>query len=438
MSTHPASLPVMVWIHGGGFLVGFAAAFDGKSLAKKGVVVVSINYRLDAFGFLSTESEDIPGNYGLLDQIFALKWVKDNIDKFGGDKNQVTIFGESAGACSVSLLTVSERFSGLFHRAIMESGSSLAPWCVIYPSTSLRPELIVQRIGEKLNCSSKYASELLTCLQNSDAEKLLDASVYVQTEAKVNAILLPVVRNVFEELPRVLMNYGHINSVQTLRGYNSNEAGALKQNFTSGATRQEFKAFLNEKLAHFNILNKDSFIRQYENAYLGNISDPKRILEKSSEAVTDLYYTSPMLIELDKVVGVVSNIQHYLYEFNYRKSISSLPSWATAEHADEVPFILREFQFPLWLSPIPPTQDDLLVSEQMMTLWANFAKTGDPTSTLPTGAIKWPAYVRTNPRLLKINKVSTVTSPGRREGLNIYEKLISYLENENNVNIVIG
>lgn len=127
--------PVMVWIHGGGFGIGATCQtwFNGESLARQGVVIVTINYRLGPFGFLahpllSQESEQrVSGNYGLLDQIAALQWVKRNIAAFGGDPNCVTIFGESAGAASVCHLLVAPLAKGLFHRAIAESGGARAP-----------------------------------------------------------------------------------------------------------------------------------------------------------------------------------------------------------------------------------------------------------------------------------------------------------------------
>src|SRR5579864_2323754 len=122
-------LPVMVWIHGGGFFGGTASspAYDGEALARRGVVVVTLNYRIGALGFLAhpdlsaESSRHVSGNYGLLDQIAALKWVQQNIGAFGGDPQNVTVFGGSAGAYSISVLMVSPLAKGLFHRAILES-----------------------------------------------------------------------------------------------------------------------------------------------------------------------------------------------------------------------------------------------------------------------------------------------------------------------------
>ncbi|KAK3752822.1 hypothetical protein QZH41_016361 [Actinostola sp. cb2023] len=127
------TLPVMVWIHEGTFVYGSNRLYDGSIIATNGkVIVVSINFRLGVFGFLATgnTAKDLKGNYGLFDQVQALKWVQENIDKFGGDPNKVTIFGNTVGGASVSLLCLSPLANGLFQNAIMQSGASNAPWAV--------------------------------------------------------------------------------------------------------------------------------------------------------------------------------------------------------------------------------------------------------------------------------------------------------------------
>ena len=123
-------LPVMVYIHGGGYEYGSSVTYPGDYLALQGVVVVVIQYRLGTFGFLTTGDSAAPGNYGMLDQVAALKWVKDNIKNFGGDPGKVTIFGLSAGGSSVSLHLLSPLSEGLFHQVIAESGVDLSPFAI--------------------------------------------------------------------------------------------------------------------------------------------------------------------------------------------------------------------------------------------------------------------------------------------------------------------
>lgn len=178
-------LPVLVWIHGGGFVIGHSTEYplDGlaKNLAKRDVVVVAINYRLNVFGFFSSYTDEFPGNMGILDQIQALKWVQTEIGNFGGNSNQVTIMGESAGAISVSLLTYSPLARGLFRQAIMESGNVYAAGALNglngrYAETSMR-------LAIALNCStvdnwinSKNFEAIVSCLRQKSTDQLINAA----------------------------------------------------------------------------------------------------------------------------------------------------------------------------------------------------------------------------------------------------------------------
>lgn len=136
------NLPVLAWIHGGGFITGDANSNDGDNFAKQGIVFVSISYRTGALGFLSSRElskesgKGISGNYGLMDMILALKWIQENISSFGGDPSKVTIMGESAGAIAVSMLCASPLAKGLFRGAISESGVHSAQWTAYGPTTT--------------------------------------------------------------------------------------------------------------------------------------------------------------------------------------------------------------------------------------------------------------------------------------------------------------
>src|SRR6516165_11650253 len=172
-------LPVMVWIHGGSNLNGAGSQpeFDGSHLASKGVVVVTINYRLDVFGFLAhpeltkESGTNSSGNYGLLDQIAALKWVQRNIRTFGGDPNRVTLFGESAGAFDVSLLMASPLTKGLFVSAIGESGGALTPIAAFGPKSLQTGEQDGTKFVQSMGASS------IAELRGRSAEEVLQAAI---------------------------------------------------------------------------------------------------------------------------------------------------------------------------------------------------------------------------------------------------------------------
>ncbi|MFL5483738.1 MAG: carboxylesterase/lipase family protein [Gemmatimonadaceae bacterium] len=174
--------PVMVWIHGGGFWAGFGGEerHNGAPLAKKGAVVVTLNYRLGAFGFLAHpalagSSRDPIGNFGLLDQIAALKWVKHNIARFGGDPNRVTIFGESAGGMSVGSLIASPLAKGLFQRAILESGTGVSGLGVFTRDTA---QAIATKFVDSLHLTGSGA-DLARQLRGADAKDVLNASLHL-------------------------------------------------------------------------------------------------------------------------------------------------------------------------------------------------------------------------------------------------------------------
>jgi para-nitrobenzyl esterase len=178
-------LPVMVWIHGGAFNFGSASQpeYNGKNLAKKGVVVVTINYRLGPLGFLvhpllSKESaHGTSGNYGLLDQIAALKWVQKNIAAFGGNPDRVTIFGQSAGSRSVSLLMMSPLSAGLFHRAIAESGGPIIGSEYLNPvfnGNMANVSRMGQKLASKLGCDK--AEDVLAAMRAKSTQELVEAA----------------------------------------------------------------------------------------------------------------------------------------------------------------------------------------------------------------------------------------------------------------------
>lgn len=215
-----ASLPVMLWIHGGGNVNGSASEpvpyinsglfYDGTSLSKQGVVVVSFNYRLGVFGFLDHSGlADEGGNQGLLDQVAAMEWVKKNISKFGGDPNNVTIFGESAGSLDVCYHIASAKSRGLFHKAISQSGG-----CTTLLQTKELAQTAADGLATKLECTGS-ADEVLTCLREKSVSEVL---------AVASTGFSPDLDGVFlTDQPRTLFDSGDIAKVPYIAGSNSDE-----------------------------------------------------------------------------------------------------------------------------------------------------------------------------------------------------------------------
>ena len=221
-------LPVMVWIFGGGFYSGSNTLdlYDGKVLAAtENVVVISINYRVNAFGFLYLGEEYIPGNMGLYDQQFALKWIQENIRYFGGDASRVTLFGESAGASSVAFHMLNPENIGLFHNAIMQSSSALAPWGFVTKEEALRRS---QKLARQLGCLRTDATGIeigiaMKCLKAIPAESITAHEFVVSGFS--NFSFVPVIDSDF--IPgdpwELLKQNNALKNVNVLYGNNKNE-----------------------------------------------------------------------------------------------------------------------------------------------------------------------------------------------------------------------
>src|SRR6266850_2687529 len=236
--------PVMVWIHGGALTRGSGsnAAYDGTALAKKGVVLVTINYRLGPLGYLahpeltSESPQHSSGNYGVLDQIAALKWVQKNIAAFGGDANRVTIFGESAGSWSVNALVASPLARGLFHRAIGESGGSFGPGTYLREDRNALPS--AERIGVAF--AKAAGADSIKALRALPADKIVEVfnndpeGKKFRTQPNVDGWVLPdEIRNIFAK--------GKQNDVPVIVGSNGNEMTTLTVPATVPKTIEDYR-----------------------------------------------------------------------------------------------------------------------------------------------------------------------------------------------------
>ena len=224
-----ANLPVMVWIHGGSFNTGAGSQdmYNGKNLAGQNVVVVTINYRLGPLGFLShpllskESAHGVSGNYGLLDQIAALKWVRNNIKAFGGNPDLVTIFGESAGAMSVADLMISPLADGLFQRAISESGTFGDAYPLNREDTVAKAETTGREIEVKLGCDT--ASDVLAAMRAKTADEVVKAA-FTGYSPNGGTKMRPVIDGwVIPENPWAMFSAGRQKKVPLLIGTNANE-----------------------------------------------------------------------------------------------------------------------------------------------------------------------------------------------------------------------
>ena len=227
------SLPVMVYIHGGGYEIGTAVTHPSDILALQGVVVVVIQYRLGPFGFLTTGDSASPGNFGMLDQVEALKFVKENIANFGGNPNKITIFGESAGGSSVSLHLLSPLSKDLFHQAIAESGVDLSPFAIQPTSVGLR---FAKELAEKLNCAKSDHDDMVACIREKEAKDIMEANKLIKYAFTDHPMWAPVVdMNFLHDTPRNLRQSEGYKKVPLIIGFTSDE-GATFLNFMVNAS----------------------------------------------------------------------------------------------------------------------------------------------------------------------------------------------------------
>lgn len=358
----PEHRPVMVWIHGGALTSGAGSIYDGETLAKKGVVVVTVNYRLGMFGFfahpeLTKESDrNSSGNYGLLDQLAALEWVQKNIAAFGGDPKKVTIFGESAGSWSVNYLTATPLAHGLFERAIGESGAEFAP---------ARKLAEMEQAGVKVAQSMKASS--IADLRAKSAGDVQNAPF--QTAANVDGWLLPA--DVY-----TIYSSGKQNDVPILIGSNNDE-GTM---FTRGPLSVKT---LHEQAERQYGADADAFLKVYP------ASSDEEAYDAAAHAMRDRTFGWEMRTWA-RMESKTGKNKVFMYYFSH---VPAAPQRVKgAYHGSEIAYVFGNLIVaPFATPPETPKWDDVdrKLADTMSSYWVNFAASGDPNGkNLP----KWPVF----------------------------------------------
>ncbi|NXN89005.1 CEL lipase, partial [Bombycilla garrulus] len=405
-------LPVMVYIYGGAFLFGGSQGanfldnylYDGEEIAVRGnVIVVTINYRVGPLGFLSTGDQNLPGNYGLKDQHMAIAWVKRNIKAFGGDPDNITIFGESAGAVSVSLQTLSPKNKGLFKRAISQSGVGLCSWAI-----QRDPLLWAKKLGKKLGCSTDNTTILADCLRNSDPKSLTLAY-----HLKLFNLPMPVVHilaftpvvdgDFLPDLPENL--FANAADIDYVAGVNDMDGHVFAGLDMPAINRPLVKVTADEVYSLIKGLTVDrgeAGANATYNIYTQSWGDKpsQEVVKKTVVALmTDYIFLIPTQQALDLHLQNAKSGKTYSYVFSQPSRMLVYPNWVGADHAEDVQYVFgKPFASPLSYLPKHRT-----VSKAMIAYWTNFARTGDPNEGYSEVSVSWPAYTSENKYYVDIN-----------------------------------
>jgi para-nitrobenzyl esterase len=402
-------LPVMVWIHGGAFTRGFGSShsYNGEILARKGAVIVTINYRLGVFGFfahpeLTAESaHHASGNYALLDQIAALHWVQKNIAAFGGDPARVTIFGESAGSWAVNALMASPLAKGLFQRAIGESGGSFSPMKTL-PAAEAEGEKLAASLASAPGSDGKSVSEksapsaakvTLKDLRAKSPEELLRVSDNEIVRTIVDGWVLP------EDVATIFAK-GNQNDVPLIVGYNSDEgttlapqAANLKAMMFAGGVNQRYGSHAEQMLKIYPAGSDEQAVTSFYSAY----RDQAFGWEMRAWA---------------RMSTKTGHQPAYLYYFS-RRPPGPQSANLRAFHAAEIAYVFGTF---VW--PFPWEDTDQKLSDAITSYWVNFAATGNPNGG---SLIKWPVYNAKDDQSLEFGDQISVRSEINKPGLDFFD-----------------
>ncbi|XP_013141631.1 PREDICTED: cholinesterase 1-like [Papilio polytes] len=432
-------LPVMLWIHGGGFTSGSGSdeMFGPDFLIRHDVILVSFNYRLEVLGFLCLDTEDVPGNAGMKDQVAALRWVQKNISNFGGDPNNVTIFGESAGGASVSFHLLSPMSKGLFKRAIPQSGLAIAHW-----PTSFMIKCRSLQLARELGCYAKDEKKVYEFLKAQPVEALVKKHITLTyTETNKEALFVPFnitaekqfgnnERFMVAEPIEVLRDYGIHEGVDVMEGYTEDEGvlflgsgQSIHKMFTEANKYHEF--FVPRSIViHCPLIDQIQVGKMIKNYYfkdedmsMDNVYTLQKYLGTES-------FKYPSIL-FQKICAKKGKNKFFLYTFtckselNFTKHLLGVADIVGDRtvvcHGDELNYIFNTIMFTAYNIKVDVNSRLFKLIDQVTKLWTNFAKYGNPTPDESLGVI-WKPYSLEGQDFLDIgNNLVAGTAPDKDE-----------------------
>lgn len=406
---------VMVWFHGGAFFSGSSDLdlYDGEVLASLGdVILVSVNYRLGALGFLTTNHETIGGNMGMYDQVLAINWIKENIFAFGGDSDNIVLFGQSAGATSAGLHLFSPLTREIPSRVILQSGGPLFPK-IYFENQIEKGTVFLDEVGchSSLtpNSSDPIPDEVIDCLTNLPVDTIVRGHKKLFEKYKIPFFPHPG-DDFLPDLPHdMIQEYGG-SQTEILMGNNEDEGSFFLHIFFP-------EVFPNQDISHINLSVSDAssyitkaynFIPETQAQLMSQfflagsaLSNKTRLLKTTHDIIGDSGFVCPAVVLSEMLSEFNVSVYHYLMKG--RPESSNWNSWMGSTHLDEVQFVfgvpLREEHSKQF------NQDEKDFSRRIIDSWTSFAKTGKMPKQM--NGLDWPAYTKESPAFMEMNSTSS-------------------------------
>lgn len=419
----PEGFAVMVWIHPGNFKSGNPEMWNPYSLVfKQRVIVVTIAYRLNILGFFTTMDGEAIGNYGLMDQVAALKWIKSNIEHFGGNANSICLMGSGSGAVSVGIHMVSPDSKGLFTKAIAMSGNLLSPDSVKYPQDD---KAIVDEIAGYFGCFRYPTSLLLDCLKRAPAEQLVRFGLEMDWKPIIDNGLSNNTTPFLSEQPKNYFERGDFNKVPFLTGFTDMEEVLTNVDMLHSDDTDAPEEYLSQVLNYFvnkdlpQVNSTDTCVYNHEHIldsvlFFYRPQPPAKSHSEMRKTLTDFITEKNYGSTTYQLAQYVSKFKPtYMYRFDMKPTtdgaVAELPSWVSVPHLFDLIYL---WGMPYW-SQIPTQQEwdirDKRVSDIIMNFWTNFAKSSNPTES-SIFAIKWDEFKPDSPGILIIDRTFNMSS----------------------------
>ena len=418
-------LATIVWIHPGNFTTGNPNIWNPYTIVNRyGVIVVTLAYRLNIMGFFTSMDGEAPGNFGLLDQQAAFKWINSNIKLFGGNKEKICLMGYGAGAISIGLHLINLESRGLFTKAIMMSGNFLHPSAVRLPEED---ETVLDDIADFFGCFRRPTSALLECLRRLDGLKLVEHTTNINWRPLIDKDLWNISTPFLEDFPKNYFEKDDFYKVPLLTGYTNMEnileyEEIFDNNYFGNSSdlstliEEIFNRDLQTPNETDDCLSNVKFITDTVLFFYGS-SVPIKNADKIRKLITD-FVTEKVLgssIFLHSVYN--SKFQPtFMYRFDTKPStsaaISTIPEWISVPHLFDLIYV---WGIPYW-AQLPDQKEwdirDKTTSDIIMSFWTNFAKFSIPTITT-IYPIHWENFTNDNPGILIIDNTFNMSDPSK-------------------------